>query len=711
MKTRPSVLTAGTATVRTLFVLLAPLLLAYCAAIPRRSAAVDSVRIDGTHEVDSGDIEAKMATAPSPKFLGLFRGVVYDYEIFNQAVLQTDLQRIERYYRARGFYKARVRAGRVFYVDDKHVRVQIEVEEGPPVIVRRLTLRGLRGLPPEIAESAARRARAALPLGERFDEDVFLKAENDLRRALTDEGYAHAKVTRLAEVDLPRDRASLAFEVQPGKRARFGEVHIEGLGDVPEAPVRRALDIEPGTPYSTASIESAQQALLELGVFSQVRIDPMLDPSNENETVIPLRVSVRPARLRGVQLGGGVQIDALRADVHLLAGWEHRNFLGGLRRFTVQFRPGVALYPTRVPDFQAPTNLLPEEKLRSELRQPGFIEARTNGFVRGEFNIYPLLLTPDVDKSAPVIGYRETRGAVGVDRTFGRLLVSLLHNVQSNIPFVYKGDLDPDLGPVLVSYPELLATLDFRDDRVQPHAGAYLSNDLQVAGLGGDARDFKIQPDLRGYVPVTKHVTLALRTSVGFLFTQNYGSTLEDNASGAILTSNTPRAKWVEDVQLSLLRGFFSGGPSSNRGYALREVGPHGVVPFYNPGLGRAQLATHCNPTSSDYNPADCKLPLGGRTLWEASLELRFPLTGPLSGASFCDSSDVSPSEVDIRLNRPHLSCGLGFRYDTPVGPIRLDVGYRIPGLQAPASATGEGSPGTIFGLPMAIAFGIGEAF
>jgi hypothetical protein len=52
----------------------------------------------------------------------------------------------------------------------------------------------------------------------------------------------------------------------------------------------------------------------------------------------------------------------------------------------------------------------------------------------------------------------------------------------------------------------------------------------------------------------------------------------------------------------------------------------------------------------------------------------------------------------------------LGLRYDTPVGPVRLDIGYRIPGLQAPASPD-EGTPDTLLGLPVAISFGIGEAF
>ncbi len=111
-------------------------------------------------------------------------------------------------------------------------------------------------------------------------------------------------------------------------------------------------------------------------------------------------------------------------------------------------------------------------------------------------------------------------------------------------------------------------------------------------------------------------------------------------------------------------------------------------------------------------NPT-CELPLGGFTLWEASLELRFPLAGALTGAAFTDTSDVSDKKVDFRLNRPRLSVGLGARYDTPVGPIRFDAGYRVPGLQGPSGAADE-VPSTTFlykHIPIALSFGIGEAF
>jgi outer membrane protein insertion porin family/translocation and assembly module TamA len=220
-----------------------------------------------------------------------------------------------------------------------------------------------------------------------------------------------------------------------------------------------------------------------------------------------------------------------------------------------------------------------------------------------------------------------------------------------------------------------------------------------------------VQPEVRGYIPIpANRLVLAARAKIGLLFPFNYSETLVSNVETGLPPPGTSRADWVRDVQVTFLRGLFSGGPSSNRGYALREIGPHGVVPFYNPGQTNAEIATSCALDSPTFSDASCDLPLGGLTQWEASLELRYPISGPLLGAVFADAADVSPERVDFRLNRPHLSVGLGVRYDTPVGPIRLDIGYRLPGLQA-GDAPDEGVPVETFGLPIALSFGIGEAF
>ena len=113
---------------------------------------------------------------------------------------------------------------------------------------------------------------------------------------------------------------------------------------------------------------------------------------------------------------------------------------------------------------------------------------------------------------------------------------------------------------------------------------------------------------------------------------------------------------------------------------------------------------------ASQANASPCAVPLGGLSLWEANLEARVKIAGPVSGVVFCDAADVAAEKLTLRFDRPHLSCGLGGRYDTPVGPIRADVGYRIPGVQV-FSGPQEYVPELIPGVPIAISLGLGEAF
>src|SRR5690606_4130574 len=156
---------------------------------------------------------------------------------------------------------------------------------------------------------------------------------------------------------------------------------------------------------------------------------------------------------------------------------------------------------------------------------------------------------------------------------------------------------------------------------VSPHSGAFLSVDFQAAGgpFGGDAEDFKIQPDARVYLPIDDDLTLAVRSSVGFLFARNYGHTLAANARGERPPMGVDRVEGARAVQPTFFRAFFSGRPSSNRGYAMRGIGPHGAIPFFEPTLAAQQLADRCDGSSADLERASCQLPLGGLSLWEAS--------------------------------------------------------------------------------------------
>lgn len=666
---------------------------------PTEGPVVSRVELTNAEVVDPDEILDRLSTAASPRFLGIWDGVVFEYEVYDEALLSRDLERIQRYYRARGYYEATVTAARVVETDAHHVRVEIRVYEGSPVLTREIRPSGLERI--DLADSTAALEAIRLEPGEPFDEQVFEESKKAILNALGDRGYAFAKIRGQATVDIARHTAVVTFEVEPGPKAVYGPIRIAGLDRIPERPVRENLDIEEGKPYSRAEVEDARTQIVNLGVFSSV--DIRQDRSRPDTREVPITVVVEESALRTVKLGGGMRFDVLEWSAHLDIGWEHRNFLGGMRRFRIETKPGMVLFPTRMDNFVAPTNVFFKNKARMELRQPSFIEGRTTGFLAGEFNIFPVLY-PDSGPGDNVIGFRKVAAQGGVERPFfgHHLYVTPSYNWEANFPFTYLGTVPEGFGRVTVSYPELRAILDFRDDPIQPHAGVFVSNDVQVAGFffGGDATDVKVRPELRTYVPISKTVTFATRATMGFVFPQNYGSTLKN-------TTNATTADIVRDQQLLLFRAFYSGGPTSNRGYPYRGVGPHGVLGFLVPSGVRCDF--------NDPNPPNrCLRPLGGLTLWEATAEVRFPIVGPLRAALFVDASDVTRSIADLRFDHPHLSPGFGLRYQTPVGPIRLDVGYRVPYAQVIGRKSlpdNEGHPNTVFGLPIAVHFGLGEAF
>jgi outer membrane protein insertion porin family/translocation and assembly module TamA len=698
-----------------------------CASIPEGRSAVDSVDVVNAHALDGRDVQEKLATAESHKFAGLFRGLFFDYEIFDASMLQRDLARVVRVYRGHGYFEARARAARVVHVSTTHVRVEIVVDEGPPMLDRELRVEGLDGLPAPIAGAVRVAASGALPRGARFDEDAYAKARTEVARALTDEGYAYATVQADAQADLAAHAIDYRFTVRAGPETVYGPITIvrdtdgsakDGGAPIEEGPLRRAMDLSPGERYSTAAIEAATQALLDLEVLASVQIVPAL--SDPPSPVVPLTVRVQPSKMHTTRLGGGLEFDEIKTDLHGLVGWEDHDFLGDLRDFSIDFKPGVVLYPLRVNNIVKPTNPLPEERLRLQLRQSGFLEPRTTAFVRPEMNVFPMLVATNPDPQQPVLGYVEPKGAVGVERRFGKhVLTTLSYNIQGELPFHYtEKRLATSIPGVVLSTVQLVTKVDLRDNGIHPHAGAYFANDLQVSGgaLGGSATDVRVQPEARGYVPLARGVTLAARGSVGFLFASNYGDYIQNNLglpqNPNAISSDRFYSAVNRDIEIMLFRGFFSGGPSSNRGYPLRGIAPQGVVPFLSPATLASQQSAgvNCIPGQGPIDPIKCKVPIGGFSLWEASLEVRFALSGPLGVAVFLDAGDVeqAPATLLFDPSHLHLSCGAGMRYDTPVGPIRLDVGYRLARL---LQVSDDSVPSLFNNVPMALSFGIGETY
>ncbi len=694
---------------------------------------IDKLDVEGARAIPAAEVADRIATAESSHILGgafehiplleLFDQLTVEYERLDRSVFERDLARIERFYRARGFFEARVRAGRIRPRPDGKVWIEIVVEEGRPALIGNVSLTWKDWKPTDDTREVTRAVteiRAEMVPGQRFDEQRYDDLQKKLLRAMTDLGFAYAKVTGHVDVDMARATADVSFTLELGPPCRFGEITIFGLGEIPEAAVRSAIALQPGKAYSTASIDAAHYALSELGVFTSVEAAPVLSP--DNNPVVPVRFTLAEAELRSVGVGFGIEVGS-RVETHGTVSWESHNFQSGMRRLSLQARPGVVLWPNQISTpLTKPTDLLPELRTNVEFRQPGALESRTNFLLTASVLVYcpPVNCLPSlhVDGTESLLGYRQYSGRSGFERSFGRGRVALgqFINLQVYDPFSYNQNPIPEgYRRVVIPYVETTASLDLRKnalgkpDGVEPRSGFLVSASAQVSALG-TARDVRLRPELRAFAPVSKRATLAFRLGGGFLVPGNYGDSLAYTGQAP---NDEVASALARDLQIVRLRGLLSGGANSNRGYGFNQIGPSATTDLVYPPTAAQRQRQMLN----------LMVPVGGLTLWESSLELRIPLASSLGTVLFADASDVTTGTFDLRLTHPHLSVGAGARVDTPIGPLRFDVGYRVPGFQVvegtlracsidcPTQITEDQVPSTLFGLPIAVALSLGEAF
>ncbi len=376
-----------------------PLLFALgCAHIAPDRYGVHSIDIDGMEDLNEEALRSCLATAERERFtihlgggsheecgrppfdggadIEMWRWPWTDWPLYDRNVFERDLQRIERWYRARGYYDAqvmsvntdppqaasedRVTAESTCERDDDdegcRVRLQVRVQEGEPVLVRSLSIA------PERAEQLARGALGAdlvealaeswqLEIGETFDEALYDRSKNRMLRYLHDEALGCARVTGRVEIDREARAADVVVRVWRGAESRLGNITVTGNEDLREAVIRAVAALEPGQRYTEAALAEAQHYVYALGAFGSVDVlgRPRRNEAGACTGEVDVEIRVKPGRRLRYGLGGGVQAgtyqselqatDVRQWDIHLLGFVEHQNFLGGLRRIRLEGRP------------------------------------------------------------------------------------------------------------------------------------------------------------------------------------------------------------------------------------------------------------------------------------------------------------------------------------------------------------------------------------
>jgi len=624
--------------------------------------------------------------------LDLWRWPWREWPVYDRNVFERDLLRVERWYRARGYYDARVVSAEFdppnAREDDRvepgeeactpaaegegcPVAIRIGVEEGDPVRVTTTDLVIDDAVAPNVGETLEEAWR--LETGDRFDEALYDETKARMRRALQDATYACAEVEGEVLLDTDALTAAVAITASPGPRCRLGDIRVTGNEDLSSRVVRSVANLEPDQPYDADELTAAQRFIYALGAFASVDVlpRPRRDESGACTGVVDVIIQVSPGRRVRYGLGGGVELgsnqiqgiptEEPQGNVHLLTFLEHRNFLGGLRRARVELRPKLLF---TLPTF---TNGTPGGDFRAELRQPAFIEPRTTGVISLDDD-----LGPDPNLTDRIIFRNLFDLAPGVRRTFldGRISGGL--GVRFNFYKNFRLPDDEVRRDYRVFFLEQSLNFDFRDDSRNPTRWAFFGFEAHEAvGLSWDYLRFV--GDARFYFPLGPLVLAArFRVSAMFILRVRDGSL--DPVSEALGPSPFR------------LR---SGGPSSHRGFVAGFLGdrdPDGVFEENSGGLRR----------------------------WEGSVELRAPLTENLGIVTFADLGDVN-REPELRFDRIRLALGLGLRYRVPaIGNVRLDFGFLVPSAQI----VGGDAPQPIsnhriglLGTHGAVHVSIGEAF
>lgn len=600
------------------------------------------------------------------------------------AELRRDELRIRLFYWRRGYRDAtvqtRVRRAR------GGVRVVFDIQENAPTIVERITVSQSDSvLPAGVIERG---------LLLRANEPLDLVAMDSSRLLLFEElwnrGYADATVELdTSRVDNARNGGPVSLILDPGPRATVRAIEIDGNTDVSDLTIRRLVRLRPGDVYRRSVMLEGQRDLYLSGMFAEVDVTA---PSN-GDSAKTLQVRLRQAPLRNLELSGGfTTADFLQLETL----FTRYNFLGGARRLTLR---GTL------------SNLLAEQ-----LNASGPFYDVTNGahgaerdpFLRPtwaasiEFS-QPWFLAAGNQLGASLFTHRRSVPGVVTDRGFGGTLAltrSFGPRINGTLGYTYEASTVEasdvyfcvSLGICVPATINVIAArhglaplafvtqYDRTNDAFTPNRGMRARLDVEHASrlTASDYQYNRAALIVSQYVGLTRHSVLAGRVKLGVVRA----------LAGTNRTLGLP-ADTTEFV-LHPRKLFFSGGSQSVRGYGENQLGPRILTidparltdtSLANPCTTAQLVSGTCNPNAPGIRARDFQpRPLGATALAEASVEYRFPIrfVEGLTGAVFVDGAIIGTRRFkDLFSTTGAVTPGFGLRFNTPAGPVRLDLGVR----------------------------------
>ena len=597
-----------------------------------------------------------------------------DRQFLNERELSSDIFRLQSYFSRRGYREVQVDTFVVRF-PEKPARLVFRILEGEPLRVASIEIRGA-------AKIEGLEGFALLPLeeGEVLSSIDLSAARDTLIERLENRGYPRADVITLSRRSRSNPYlADVIFDIKPGPYAVFGPISLTGNVELSDSSIRKLLPFQEGMEYSSARTLEGQRNLFAIEMVQHVTIEEAVDPGGSvPDSVVPLQVRISEGEVHRMRAGfGWSTADCLNTE----SRWVSRNFMGGARRMQVRARLSNIMSETlydpvcgqsAVGDFGGLNWLV-----SADFSQPRIF----SGFSLGSSLFFEKQSLQDVF----------VRKAVGLDLSLARILGS-----NNSLTFSYRPQLTE------LEAAEIFFCTSFRVCRPDDISGLQDPNWLAPVGVSlvRDKTNSLLNPS-RGYQMVVDLEHASMMTGSSFEYNRLSAEigTYEELGDQQVLAGRI-RAGWVGSGNFNLSMGgvevihpqkrFYSGGANSVRGFAQNQLGSR-VLTIDSPQLLLADPITGESPcTPSEIMELQCDAnslvdgmfgtprPTGGQMVLEGGLEYRVMLASKFQGAVFTDFGRVWNSSELAESGDLEVTPGIGFRYLSPIGPIRVDVGYRF---------------------------------
>jgi outer membrane protein assembly complex protein YaeT len=570
--------------------------------------------------------------------------------LFVESELNAAVTAIRGVYLRQGFAHSRITAStteRATAVGGEgRVKPAITIVEGPRTVLGAVGFTGNEAISGE--ELATRIAAAG---GRVYFEPTVIQDRDAILLEYRNRGFATATVEVTANLSEDKSRIDLVFTITEGPQTLVDHVLIVGNVKTDSKVIEREIVLKPGQPLGLSDLIESRRRIAALGLFRRVQISEITHAGSTKHDVL---VTVEEAPSTTIGYGGGIETSQrLREASDTGAAEERLEFaprgffevgrrnLGGRDRsvnlfMRLSLRPDAAEEYRVIGTYREPRSF----GLNSDIIITGAIEQG----IRSSFSFTRKGVNAEVLRRVNPRVRVSGRYSFSTTKTFDL-------NFGSDTDEGEIGTIDRIFPQVRLSAFSGAISRDTRDDVVDPSRGRFVSAEGSVAArnLGGQVGFVKsyVQGLFFHRLPVKRRVVFAGRVAVGI------ADGFPRQVPRADAEGNPIPDQFVTIEDLPASERFFAGGDSTIRGFALDSVGTPRTI----------------TPTG---------FPRGGNAMLLLNGELRVPVWGDLGAAFFADGGNVFERTTQIDLGELRGSLGFGVRYRSPIGPVRLDLGFKL---------------------------------